>query len=230
MWICNIIIKINQGGKLWKKSLFSKTKKAIKYSLINKRDSELLKQIDALCQRTLPYVFENNKQDFERFYEKTGEWLIEVRERCEKQDPKSLEREMKDKLGLLNNLSELLIFQAEEKPNAQTLINKMEEKYPKGCSAFVECFCEYSKDPAELYKKCIIEPEEVLMAEKIKRIKEIMSGQQNVDNTKDDDKIIMLSDDISRCKGKLFHCKYKLKDFEERSESANAQENAMTLN
>ena len=215
------------------KSLFSKTKKAIKHSLMNKRDSELLKQIDALCQRTLPYVFESNKQKFERFYEKTGEWLIEVRERCEKQDPKSLEREMKDKLGLLNNLSELLIFQAEEKPDAQTLINKMEEKYPKGCSAFAEIFCEYSKDPADLYKKVIVKPEEILMAEKIKRIKEIMSGQQNVDNTKDEgnnNEIIKLSNDISRCKGKLFYFRYKLKDFEERSASTNLQENAITLN
>ena len=212
------------------KSLFSKTKKAIKHSLMNKRDSELLKQIDALCQRTLPYVFENYKLDFERFYKKTGEWLIEVRERCEKQDPKSLEREMKDKLGLLNNLSELLIFQAEEKPDAQTLINKMEARYPKGCSAFVERFCEYSKDPAELYKKCIIEPEEVLMAEKIKNLKETVLKQQNVVDAKGDDKIIMLSDDISRCKGKLFHCEYKLKDFEERSASTNSQDNAITLN
>lgn len=214
------------------KGLFSKTKKAIKYSLMNKRDSKLLKEIDALCQRTLPYVFESNKQKFERFCEGTGEWLIEVRERCEKQDPKSLEREMKDKLGLLNNLSELLIFQAEEKPDAQTLINKMEEKYPKGCSAFAEIFCEYSKDPTDIYKKCIIEPEEMFMAEKIKRIKETISGQQNAANTKgeNDSEIIKLSKDISRSAEKLFFCRHKLKDFEERSASTNLQENAITLN
>ncbi len=207
-----------------KMSVKDKIEKAIHCASMSSEDKILYEKINQIYNNALPYVCEDGKYSWKKRCKAFENLYINVKD--EDMKDARFEQEKETTLGLLNDIYEILAYQAEKKPDTQTLLNKIKEVYPKSPSFFIDYFCEYSKDCADLYKKAVIDVEEAEMANKVKSLKSFIannSGDCKADDSIDST-IIKMSNEISDLNSRVFHHKFRLEELESRQEAVKKEQ------
>lgn len=201
-----------------RKIITEKVKTAIHCAAMTKEDKKLYYEVNEIYNNALPYICDGSKFEWEKrckFFEN-----LYINTKDEDKDSEKFKNDREALLDFLRNIYVVLAYQAEKKPDTQTLFNKIKDIYPapNAYRFFIDSFCEFSKDCANLYKMVVLDVEEAEIENKNKILK-----QARYDQSISFEQIDEMNKEKTKLEDKVRYHRRKLERLEKREEAINKE-------